>query len=372
MALFALPRIINYEMHRTRIMLTYIPKFSRIQSACITSKEFRDPNIKKPAPWPYETKKYRYWNMFTDGTLKRFDENTALIVVDGNIGAGKSSFAKQLAEAFDMKLFAEPDIESYFVSAYGYDIRKIDELLPPSYKCCDLSTFYKNPHHPNVTAFQFRMFMQRLDQYIDALAHILNTGQGVVMERCVYGDIVFLETMYKFGYISGPARQLYLDIRKNAVLEELFRPHLIIYLDISPEVTLERIKKRNDPAEVNSKVLTKEYLESIEYHYKQIYLKDMDKHAEILVYDWTNFGDVEVVVEDIERIDFDRYTKFDAKLEDWRKEDDWEWCYWRRRFTMHKLTLLKYANIFRPKVTELYHPGEEVEEFQNLITRIPG
>ena len=35
-----------------------------------------------------------YWDLPT----KRFDDNSKLIVVEGNIGSGKSSLAKQLAD----------------------------------------------------------------------------------------------------------------------------------------------------------------------------------------------------------------------------------------------------------------------------------
>lgn len=371
MALIYLPHVLKTGGIRTGFHLSKIPKFVRIQSASMTSKENRDPSIIKPEPWPYKTKKFTFNRGFFEGTVKRFDENTKVVVVDGNIGAGKSAFAKQLAEAFDFEYFPEPTMEPYFVSTYGFDLRKIDELLPPSYKCCDVSTFYANPYHQNVAKFQFRMYMFRLEQYLNALAHILNTGQGVVLERCVYGDFVFAEAMYKHGYLSAPVMDLYYDMKINT-LEELMRPHLIIYLDISPEVALERIKKRNDPTEVNSKVLTKEYLATIEYLYKQKYLKEMEKHAELMIYDWSNFGDMEVVVEDIERIDFERFTEYETKMSDWRKEDDYEWNYYRRFYTNKKPNIMRYGVIYRPWVDELFHPGEEAEQFQDILLQIPG
>lgn len=147
----------------------------------MTSKEHRDPTIKKPAPWPYETKKFTFNRGFFEGTVKRFDENTKIIIVDGNIGAGKSSFAKQLADAFDLKYFPEPSMDRYFVSAYGFDLRKIDSLLPPSFKCCDIDTYYSNPHHQNVAKFQMLMYMFRLEDYLNALAHVLNTGKQIFL-----------------------------------------------------------------------------------------------------------------------------------------------------------------------------------------------
>lgn len=36
--------------------------------------------------------------------------------------------------------------------------------------------------------------------------------------------------------------------------------------------------------------------------YKRNFLKDISTHSELLVYDWSNGGDIELVVEDVERI----------------------------------------------------------------------
>ncbi|GFY34140.1 NADH dehydrogenase 1 alpha subcomplex subunit 10, mitochondrial [Trichonephila clavipes] len=369
MSITCLPRLFKFEVKRCGFILTSSPRFTVIQTANITSKEWRDPNVQKPAPFPYKTKKFNFIRSYYESTLKRFDENTKVIVVDGNISSGKGAFAKELAEAFDMHFVPEPSYDKVYITSYGYNLKEIDSIVPPSYKICDIETFYKNPHHQNVAKMQFDMYMLRLEAYIDALAHLLNTGQGVVMERSAFGDFVFLEAMFKAGYLSKQVKDLYYDICK-ITLDEILKPHLIIYLDVSPEVILERIKARNNPAEVNSPVLTKSYLESIEYFYKQKYLKEFQKHSEILIYDWSNYGDVEVVVEDIERIDFDKYSKYDTQMKDWRKEDDWEWAHFRRRYSNRKDLLLGYSLIHRPKVHEVYHPAEEVKEYNEILDKV--
>ncbi|KAG8180212.1 hypothetical protein JTE90_016489 [Oedothorax gibbosus] len=373
MLLISLPRLIRPEIAKkcAAILSGVTPKHSIIPSATIVSKENRDPDYKRPKPWPYETKPFKYWHAYFHSTLQYFDENTKIIVVDGQIGAGKSEFTKALAEAFDMKYIPEPTVDVFYTTENGYDLRKLDAIAPPSYKVCELKTFYQNPYHHNVAQFQYRMNFLRYMDYINACAHLLNTGQGVVMERSAFSDFVFFEAMFKAGYVNKRVKDLYYDIQANT-LDELLRPHLVIYLDISPEVALERIKKRNDPIEVNSPVLTKDYLESIEYLYKQKYLKEAEKYSEILIYDWSNYGDVEVVVEDIERIDFDRFTKYDSKLKDWRKEDDWEWAYWRKHYTKEIDTLLGYSCIFRASVPEVLHPAEEVAEWREIIDKVPG
>jgi NADH dehydrogenase (ubiquinone) 1 alpha subcomplex subunit 10 len=106
-------------------------------------------------------------------------------------------------------------------------------------------------------------------------------------------------------------------------LGELMKPHLVIYLD-TPAATVEDNLKRRGQGE--EKVFTREVLEKMEDHYKQNYLKTISEHAELLIYDWTIPGESEVVVEDIERVDFDRFDKHDPKMNDWRLKEDWDWC----------------------------------------------
>lgn len=58
----------------------------------------------------------------------------------------------------------------------------------------------------------------------------------------------------------------------------------------------EAIKKRGLKHEVDSLALkNKQYLTEIERQYKNVYLRDVSTHAELLVYDWTGGGEVEVV-----------------------------------------------------------------------------
>lgn len=143
--------------------------------------------------------------------------------------------------------------------------------------------------------------LYRYSQYIDALAHVFSTGQGVVLDRSCYSDFVFLEAMYNSNYISKGVRSVYYDLRNNTIAE-ILKPHLVIYLDVPVDTVKQRIKERNIDYEVNSKALTDKYLQDIDSLYKQKFLKEVSVASELLVYDWSGGGDAEVVVEDIERI----------------------------------------------------------------------
>jgi NADH dehydrogenase (ubiquinone) 1 alpha subcomplex subunit 10 len=72
--------------------------------------------------------------------------------------------------------------------------------------------------------FQINEVILKTHQYFDALAHLFNTGQGVVMERTPFTDFTFAEAMYKCGYLDkiGELRkyfQAFLHIRNIHILK---------------------------------------------------------------------------------------------------------------------------------------------------------
>lgn len=83
----------------------------------------------------------------------------------------------------------------------------------------------------------FDNIFYRYGDYMDGLAHLLSTGQGVVLERSAFSDIVFVEALYKSNLITKTSYKGIIEIRKHA-LPELLKPHLVIYLDVPVNVTL--------------------------------------------------------------------------------------------------------------------------------------
>ena len=56
-----------------------------------------------------------------------------IIVIDGNVAVGKNDFGRKLAKDFDMRFYPSigPD-RVYINEDYGYDMRKMNDILPPS------------------------------------------------------------------------------------------------------------------------------------------------------------------------------------------------------------------------------------------------
>jgi len=186
---------------------------------------------------------------------------------------GKTAVGKELAELLDMHFMPDITMDSYYINHYGFDLRKLDPQLPVNCRSFDEKNFLENPEHFNAASFQLIKFKLRYAHFIDAIAHLLNTGEGVVIERSPYSDFAFVEAMYKCKYISKKAREIYYMLHRHA-MPELLHPNIVVYLDAPVPKLLDLVKERKLPHEVNSKAMNSEYLETMENELKYKYLRD--------------------------------------------------------------------------------------------------
>lgn len=159
----------------------------------------------KPPPFPYKEKRYGLIQGFLDSTTSRFDENTKLIVVDGPPASGKGALAQELAEEFGMVYFRRKKRADRLIKPSGFNRRDLDPLLPPSCQSYVETDFLKDPCRENgakAARLQFSTLRFNTYYYLEALAHILNTGQGVVMDRSVFSDLVYSYAMTETGIVS--------------------------------------------------------------------------------------------------------------------------------------------------------------------------
>ena len=123
------------------------------------------------------------------------------------------------------------------------------------------------------------------------------------------------------------------------------------------------------PHEVNSKALTEKYLKDIEENYRTEYLNEIAKHSHLLVYDWSKGGDLEVVVEDIENLDFRKKEFGDDRLEDW----DWKPPHDReliKRYTLAAHRIILDAHVPRLDVPELLVNAQDSAEWYNVYKSV--
>ena len=100
--------------------------------------------------------------------------------MDGNIGVGKTQFARRLAERFDLKYFPATREKHIFMYGDGYnvDMRCFDPLLPEGARSYDLQKFYSdpNPERGIVGRLQMLWYRQKFIDYLYALRHLTSTG----------------------------------------------------------------------------------------------------------------------------------------------------------------------------------------------------
>ena len=201
------------------------------------SKAFLD-RSDKPAPFPYTEKKYNSLVGLYDRTTPRLDQNSKLICVEGAHAIGKTELAKELAETFGMKYVGPPSMDEILVNNYGEDMRDYEHLFPDFFKSLDDKDFFRNPLGKPLGAmdrFLYRTYFLKFLHQMDAIRHILNTGQGVVMEKSAHGDYCYFNAAYNAGWVQPEMKEMYYMITDNS-LHEVFRPNLIIYLDAPVDV----------------------------------------------------------------------------------------------------------------------------------------
>jgi deoxyadenosine/deoxycytidine kinase len=194
-----------------------------------------------------------------------------MIFVEGNIGTGKSTFLTHLSNEF--KVILEPvDEWTQMKNANGKNI---------------LEEFYSDPVR-NAYLFQSIAFRSRMKNIVHK--------DDALIERSIYTDRnVFAKTCREDGLIGDIEWHDYVSWFDWLTTEFQVRPKGFIYLRCEPEVSLERIKKRNRSGEEN---ISLEYLTKLHVKHDDWLLKAKN----VLVLDVNEDGTPEKVQEMIAQI----------------------------------------------------------------------
>jgi len=357
-------------------LLAVTPLNKKLQSANIYSKS-SGMIEKRMKPWNYDLYGYGYWQSLVDYTTKRFNDNSKVVVVEGPPGLKKTEFAKELAEELDMVYVPGANMDDYYINKYGYDLRELDHVFHyPRNVSYDEKKFAQDPtgQDGGLDRMQASLMQMRYEIYIDLLAHLFNTGQGIVTEKSPYSDYIWCEVAYKMGWIAKESRIYFNKIRKQT-MPQLLRPNLIIYLDAPVDVVQAKIRERANtthPWEKNSPVYENTaYLKLLYDDYYKNYIKEASISSRVLMYDWSEGGDTEVVVEDIERLNMDYFDKYDKQQKDWRLHKQEEYNRKRIEFTDRNWLILNqrvdYLDATRVDMTT-----EETFDFMFNAFKVPG
>ena len=187
------------------------------------------------------------------------------ICVLGCIGAGKTTLCHAIQEHFH---------ETGRPCAGFYEPVDDNPVLP---------LYYQDPER-YAFAMQIYMFNRRLRQQRDIQDDCRN-GMNCVQDSSVFGDTCFVDMLCKDGIMSQVESDIYSDLFVN-VGDRCMYPTLVVFLNCTPEVAMERIKKRNRGCESG---ISFEYLANLNYELKDLmeslkrftHVKEIDYNQEL-------------------------------------------------------------------------------------------
>ncbi|XP_072301114.1 NADH dehydrogenase [ubiquinone] 1 alpha subcomplex subunit 10, mitochondrial isoform X2 [Eucyclogobius newberryi] len=278
-------------------------------------------------------------------TTPRLNQHSKIFSVEGNLASGKGALAQKLADKLGMLYM--PEADAFYID------KMTGEEQPLSAKfngMCSLERFYTEPKAADGNSYRLQhwMYIMRLLQYSDAIEHMLTTGQGVILERSPFSDMVFLEAMFKQGYIRKECVDHYNEIKHISICEFL-PPHLVIYVD-QPAEEVQKNLKQSSKSFLHNVPLA--YLKSIEDSYKKSYLPSASESSEVLAYDVATAQDIEKVAEDIEYLSFEKGP--------WLEQDDVTYHHMRMLAQdKRKVASLTHIPKFLPEITIGAHEYDE-------------
>lgn len=187
----------------------------------------------------------------------------------GNIGAGKTTLASELATILGLKLYKEKIKNNKYLDKFYADMKKY--------------------------AFETELYLlrKRWKQQKDIVESL--KSKGVIQDRTIYEDLVFYMTLKESGMLTDDQYNTCIKYFIN-IIKLIYKPNVIIYLKVSPDVLLERIKKRGRE---NEKGVNKEYLMKLEKYYNDIYI-NISKTIPVIVVNWNK--DSKDITADAEKI----------------------------------------------------------------------
>ncbi len=180
------------------------------------------------------------------------------IGVAGNIGVGKTTFTKALAERLQLKSYFESVIDNPY-----------------------LSDFYGDMHR---WSFQLQIYF--LHHRFRTHSDMSKYDGGVVQDRTIYEDVeIFARNLYEMGNMTQRDWDNYRNLF-SIMTSFLRKPDLIIYLQASTDTLLSRIRGRDRDFE---RSIDPEYLHRLNVAYDQ-WIKRIKEREPVMVVDTNRFN----------------------------------------------------------------------------------
>lgn len=162
------------------------------------------------------------------------EQKKAFFVVEGNIGAGKSTFLRLIKQYLDVHIIYEPCGSKW--QRVGGDENLLDH-------------FYRDPGRW-AYAFQTYAFGTRV---FEVESHAKQYNNPIhVLERSVFCDhYCFAKNCYEMGFMNRLEWKMYQEWFSWLVDHHVQIPTGFIYLRVEPEISMARLQKRNRSEETS-------------------------------------------------------------------------------------------------------------------------
>ena len=190
------------------------------------------------------------------------------IGIAGLIGAGKSTLATALGKHLDLPVYYEPVDDNEYLADFYRDTRTY------------------------AFATQIYLLNRRFQQHQE----IIWRGGGAVQDRTIYEDAVFARTLVNQGLMDERDYRTYLQLFRH-MSNFMCRPHLIVYLDLTPQTSHARVLQRARGVESG---ISLEYLTALHAEY-EAFVKDISRLIPVVRVSWEEFRDAEEMASMIER-----------------------------------------------------------------------
>lgn len=190
------------------------------------------------------------------------------IGIAGMIGAGKSTLAAALGQHLGIDTYYEP------VSDNEY-----------------LADFYRDTARHSF-AMQVYLLNRRFQQHQE----IIWRGRSAVQDRTIYEDSIFARMLAATGLMDERDYRTYVELFRN-MSNFMCKPSVIVFLDVSPAASAERIRARS--RDIESKIELG-YLEAL-YEGYQEFVERISKVIPVIRIDYERFATAEEMAEVIKR-----------------------------------------------------------------------
>ena len=219
-------------------------------------------------------------------------KKSGYVILEGNIGVGKSTFSAILAEELQ-KLGCNAEY-----------LPEPDESTNPF-----LADYYA---HPKETAYKMQLHLlhQRFKSTQYAQTAALDGRGWYILDRSYYGDICFARVQVRDGFFTRDELLSYLDAHRN-MRRFIEPPSAAVFLMASPNVCAARIRKRARECEAGVPI---EYLEKLDDEIRRL-AGILEARCPVLRMPWDDERSVEEL--------YDEARLLAVRLTDGHR-DDWD------------------------------------------------